>query len=878
MTCSTELLERAELLASMQGFARTGGCLLFVTGEAGIGKTALVDAFCAGLPAGTAAYRGVCDALATPRALGPLFDVARNGPAGLSRLLAAGHDRHTIFTGFLDLLGAGPSVTVVEDAHWADEATLDLLLFLGRRVVELPATVVVTYRSEEIDRHHPLRRVLGDLATARAVHRLAVPPLSEAAVTALAGPSGPDGALLHAATGGNPFFVTEALAAPGQDVPSTVRDAVLARASRLSAAARAVLDVVSLVPDRVETALLESAFAVGAEALDEGIRAGMLVLDGPAVRFRHELARRAVEADVPAAHAVGLHGRILAFLAAVDAVDPARPAFHAAAAGDSAAVLRYAPLAAERASGVGAHREAAAHYAQALSCVAHSSTSELARLWERRADACERSAWTHASSGRSGQLAEALDASARAVELWRATGDLERQAVVTARRAHLLRSAGRRAEAHDTARTAVDLLEALPPGSGQAMAYVAVARVMLIARHAPAAVALGTTAVSYAERYGETGPLGWALGVVGSASWTTDPDRAVELLTAALDAAREAGDELAVAAAFGHLGVGATEIRRYEPADRWLGEAVAWSAERDMDGVRAFVRACQARSSCEQGRWAEADAVASEVVGMDVHNPMPRALALVVVGRLRARRGEPDVATPLDRAWAIAEQLGDLPLLWQAAAARAEAAWLAGRPDAIAPLVTDTYRLAVRLEHGWAAGELGHWLSVAGAREETAGFMALPWARQIRGDSRGAAELWRQLGCPYEAASAMAGSDDLDDRLAALDELQRLGAWAPAELLSRRLREQGVRKLPRAPRQATRNNPAQLTDRQLDILALLAEGLRNADIAVRLHISPRTVDHHVSAVLAKLGVGSRLEAARWVPPSAAEDGRPAAAT
>jgi DNA-binding CsgD family transcriptional regulator len=295
-----------------------------------------------------------------------------------------------------------------------------------------------------------------------------------------------------------------------------------------------------------------------------------------------------------------------------------------------------------------------------------------------------------------------------------------------------------------------------------------------------------------------------------------------------------------------------------------------------MDGVRAFVRAGQARSLCEQGRWSEADAVAAEVAGMDVHNPVPRAFALVVAGRLRARRGEPDPAGPLDRAWAIAEQVGDLPLLWQAAAARAEAAWLAGRPDAIGSLVVDTYRLAVRLEHGWAAGELGYWLSMGRAGEEPAGFTALPWARQIRGDSRGAAQLWRQLGCPYEAASAMAGSGDADDRLAALHELQRLGAWAAAELLSRRLREQGVRKLPRAPRRTTRNNPAQLTDRQVDILALLTEGLRNADIAASLHLSPRTVDHHVSAVLAKLGVGSRVEAARWA--AAAEDERPAGAT
>ena len=334
MPDSTRLVERAVLLATMRGFAGPGGCLLFVAGEAGIGKTELVNRFCAGLPAGTAVYRGSCDALATPRALGPLLDIARIRPRGLGRLLAGGQDRHALFTAFLDLLATGPSVTVVEDAHWADEATLDLLLFVARRIGELPAMVIVTYRSEEVDRDHPLRRVLGDLATVRSVRRLTVPPLTEAAVAALAEQAGRDGAQLHAVTGGNPFFVTEALGAPADDVPATVRDAVLARASRLTGAARAVLDLVSLVPDRVEVALLEAiareSFEVGSAGLDDALRSGMLVLDVPAtVGFRHELARRAVEADVPAAHAAGLHGRILAFLAAADGVDPARLSFHA---------------------------------------------------------------------------------------------------------------------------------------------------------------------------------------------------------------------------------------------------------------------------------------------------------------------------------------------------------------------------------------------------------------------------------------------------------------------------------------------------------------------------------------------------------------------
>jgi AAA ATPase domain len=349
-----ELLEREPLLAHLRalhaGVVETGGAMVFVSGEAGIGKSALTRGFCDALPVGTAVHRGFCDALGTPRALGPLHDMARTSLAGLGRLLTGGEDRHSVFTAFLDLIGAGPSVTVIEDAHWADEATLDLLLFVGRRVGDLPATVVVTYRTEEVGRDHPLRRVLGDLASERSVHRLSVPALSEVAVVALAEPFGRDGAQLHAVTGGNPFFVTEALGAPAEHIPVTVRDAVLARASRLGVSARAILDVVALVPDRAEVTLLASVLAAETAALDDCIGSGMLVAEGPTVRFRHELARRAVEGDVPAARASQAHARILAHLVATDAVDPTRLSYHADAAGDAAAVLLYAPIAAELAS------------------------------------------------------------------------------------------------------------------------------------------------------------------------------------------------------------------------------------------------------------------------------------------------------------------------------------------------------------------------------------------------------------------------------------------------------------------------------------------------------------------------------------------------
>jgi len=885
-----ELLERDSLLAELQEFYRAAvggvGAIVFVSGEAGIGKTALTLRFCEELPAETAVHRGFCDALGTPRALGPLHDILRTSLSSLGPLLTNGHDRHTLFSAFLELLGAGPFVTVVEDAHWADEATLDLLLFVARRVIDLPGVVIVTYRSEDVDRDHPLRRLLGDLATARSVRRLSVPPLSQAAVNALAEPAGRDGAHLHAVTGGNPFFVTEALGAPTEDVPVTVRDAVLARASRLGAGARSVLDLVSLVPDQTEFAMLESIVAEqdsspGIAGVDDALRSGMLVLDGPTIGFRHELARQAVEADVPPARASLLHGRILKFLAATDTVDPARLSFHAAAAGDAAAVLQYAPIAGRLAARLGAHREAAEQFGLALSHATGAPAAERAELWECRTDACERLHWLKALASGEESLAEALEASSQAIELWRAVGNAEREVAVMARRSHMLWNAGRRVEARDVARAAEAMLEPLPPGPAPAEAYTALARVRMLS-YDTYALSLGTVAVTYAKEYGDGTTLAHAFGVVGRLHWTTNPDRAVELLTAGLAAARGAGDDLTAAATLCNLGVGAAEIRRYQLAERWLGEAVAWCTERDFDTLRDHAVSWQARCHLEQGRWAEATQTSTSALHTVADGPaagVGESLALTVVGRLRSRRGDPDAQTPLDAAWSLVANSGDIRRLWPVAAARAENAWLTGANARIEELVTTTYRLAIEAKHPWAVGELGHWLRVAGAATDPDVRVAPPYALQAAGDWAGAAQAWRELGCPYEMALALAEVDDSERRLDALHELQRCGAWPAAELLARRLREGGVRDLPRRPRRATRVNPAQLTERQLDVLDLLADGLRNADIAARLHISPKTVDHHVSAILAKVGVESRQDAARWARElGVTKDGMPQAKT
>jgi hypothetical protein len=367
-----ELLERGEffdeLEAILEAVAAGSGRIALVSGEAGIGKTTLVEGFAERHNATARLLWGACDALFTPRPLGPLYDIAPQTQGELLALLEQQAARPSIFSAVVDELQKTevPSITVIEDVHWADEATLDLLKFLGRRISRIKSMLIITYRDDEVGPDHPLRLVLGDLPH-RSVARLRLPPLSEASVNTLAQRAGRRIEGLYEVTGGNPFFVTEALASKGADIPSTVRDAVLSRAARLSPASRALLELVSVVPARTQMWLLTHTLNPDAALLEECVSSGILRYETDAIAFRHELARRSIADSLSVHRRQSLHAVVLRALVnrSSDAM-LARIVHHAAQAGDGAAVLRYAPVAARQAAALSAHRESASHYQIAL--------------------------------------------------------------------------------------------------------------------------------------------------------------------------------------------------------------------------------------------------------------------------------------------------------------------------------------------------------------------------------------------------------------------------------------------------------------------------------------------------------------------------------
>ena len=852
------LLERTDQLLALTHaldgvIAARRGAVVFVGGEAGAGKTVLLRAFCDGQRDAARILWGACDGLLTPGPLGPLFDVAEVTRGELEELVSREARPHEV-TGALvrELAGGRPTVLVLEDLHWADEATLDVLRLLARKVEGVPALVLASYRDDELDRVHPLTLVLGELATARVVTRLAIPPLSEQAVGELAAPHGIDPAELHRQTNGNPFYVTEVLAAGTDEIPHTVRDAVLARLARLSPAARRLLEAIAIATPQAEVWLLEALAPAELDRLDECLASGVIAAQADGVAFRHELARLAVEEALAPHRRVALHRAATAALAAqpVGAADPARIAHHADVARDGPAVLRFAPAAAARAASLGAHREAAAQYERVLRYADALSGEEQATLLERRAY----------EGYLTGELDAAIAAQERALRLRRAQTDPLAEGDCLRSLSRLYRFVGRIAQAAEVGLQAVARLEGLPHGRELALAYANLGHLYTTAEDAEQATIWNTRALALGEQLDDAQVLAYALINIGCVEVFTAAAQAPAQLERSLELALRAELEEHAGRAYLNLVWWPLRVRRYDVVDRHLDAGLEYCAERGMDLWRLFLVACRARLELDRGRWTQAADSAGEALRDRRTWPVPRIFALTVLGLVRARRGDPDVWPALDEALALAAPTGELQRLGPVAAARAEAAWLEGRERDVAGETDATLELAVRRHAPWVIGDLTAWRRRAGIAEPIEDAIAAPYAAALAAESGRAAELWAALGCPYEAALALAAGGDDDDVLRAFEELQRLGARPAAAIVGRRLRERGVRGLRRGPRASTRDNPAGLTAREVEVLGLVGEGLRNADIAARLFLSEKTVGHHVSAILRKLGVRTRGEA------------------
>ena len=796
-------------------------------------------------------HRGACENLATPEVLLPLRDIAR----ATGRPLDLGRDLMHHFEWLLSLLSnpARTSILVIEDLHWADTATLDLVRFLSRRIGSVRALLLITYRDDELGPRSAIRQLLGE-ATPGSVERETLKPLSLSAVTQMAVKAGRPGGEIFALTAGNPFLVTETLAAAGAVPSEAIRDATLARVARLSDAARTVLMAASIFPRQAETALVADLISVPLDAaLDECIEKGMLTLDGGVVRFRHELARRAVEESIAATQRPSLHRAVVEELKLRKDSRASEIAHHAALAGEIAALIEFSQLAAEQAARASAPREAAAHYRSMLRHRSHLDSAAMVQTLEHCAE----------QSYLMGDAANAVTFMTEAAELRRAAGDSIALGRDLTRLTRFAWISGQRAAAERYAQESIEVLKDQPEGPELAWAYSHQSQLDMLAFRIHEAIAWGEKSLALARRLNQPEIVVHALGNVGTARAEHDARVSCTELEESFDLALAAGFHDHVQRAACNLTCIYYWRRDYPPALENIEKGISHAVARELTHWEAYLRGWRAVIHSDLGDWAAAEEEAQQVSSRLSIADIYRFPALIALARVRLRRGDPDAATPLQTAGRFSATLAELQRTIYVAMTQAEQLWLSAEPvpdtSEVLALLREVHKTAEERQVSWVVEAASLWRHLLGERGLAAQGLCSPYRELLEGNWHGAAEGWRALGHPYEQAIALSLGDEAAQRQA-LDIWDRLGALPAASRLRRSMRAHGASVIPRGPIAETRAHVAGLTRRQAHVLELVGEGLTNAEIAARLCISGKTAEHHVSAIMARLGAASRREA------------------
>jgi len=865
------LVEREQPVQELLDLARNAGngrgAIALVGGEAGIGKTSVLEEMRLRASAECTVVWGGCDALFTPRALGPIHDMAESLGDEVKQLIIDGGQSSRLFAAVLRHIESlrEPTVLVFEDVHWADHATLDFLKYLGRRVSMLRTLLVMSFRDDEISSDHPLTQVLGELPSS-CTHRIALMPLTMDGVNALGASLGQVDDEIYQITGGNPFFVTELLACREdfhESVPASVKDAVGSRLNRLAIVEREFLETISVIPGSVPRHILQPLFGDGGETLAMAcVGRNLLMQDvNRSLRFRHELARLATLSRISASEQRTIHARVLDALLAVEpeaALD--RLVHHAAGALDSKRVLHYAPRAAASATAVGAHREAAAHLATALKFIDEAEPAEAAQLYED---------WAYEAGLALRINDEVLEARRHAITLWRAIGRTDKMGENLRWLSRLHWYRGEAAEATHFADEAVRVLEDTPPSSERAMAYSLRSQLHMLNDRMDEAVEWGNRALRLAAEFDNDEVRIHALNNVGTALIFRDKPEGIELLEESLELALKVGHHEHAARVYTNLAEYGVDFRNFELAERFISDGISFDTQHDLDSWTHYLVGRLAQLRMEQGRLRDAETIAAGVLKLDRLTLLMKLPALIVLARVRIRLGASDAQELGEKALQDAMATDESQYLVPALFSLVEAAWLNNRPNAAAEYLHRLVNVGATQMHPWNIGEAAVWAKRIGLElpEQFNVQLPAPCAAEIDGDFEGAASTWESLGAPYTAALCLMqkGEETTAPIIAhAIKLLEPIEARAAATKARKIARDLGLAKqMPRSRRghySAAKNHPLGLTKREQDILGLVANGATNRDISEILARSQRTVEHHVSSVLSKLNVANRMEA------------------
>lgn len=850
------LVERDTFLAQLQkqlhhAKHQEGHCVL-VSGEAGIGKSSLVKVFCDDNRDSCTVLTGLCDALFTPRPLAPLYDVADQ--LALDLTMYGDKNRSVLFTTFMQQLThiIGTTILVFEDVHWADEATFDFIKFLARRITRTKCLFILTYRDDEVHTSHPIATLPGQMA-ASTFTRLQLTPLSKPAVDGMAAEKGFKGNEVYAITGGNPFYVNEILAGYSPGVPDNVKDAIIAVYNRQQQATRNVWNILSLTPSGFEIEYLEIVEPCYADAIEQSLETKILLITDGRIHFKHELYRRAIEANLSPLAQITLNRKILQFLLSQFSINrqEERIMHHAQNANASDLIVEYGPAAAKKAASVGSHAEACKLYRTVIDHYKGQDAGTMIQFYSAYAYECYLTS----------NIKEAIVYQEKILHIFQAQNAIVQAGDCMRFLSRLNWYDGNRKNAEHWGIKAVDVLANQPASTEKAMALSNMAQLKMLADDMEPSLFWGKQAVAMAEALGNQEILSHALNNVGTVLFNTPETRTrgKELLKQSLVIALQNSYHEHAARAYTNLGSAALRASDFGFALTVLDEGIAYCEERDLDSWSTYMLQCKAKVYLETGRWDEAVVIAGRLSNISPLASIVKMGAYTILAVIQIRRhGGNEVPALLQDATALAFKANELQRILPVMTALLEFEWLTGKTFIDDDNVSLTINLVQQGGLDFEISGFAYWLYKARGRlievivQEAYNIQRVETALQ-------AANFWRHAGCPYEQALMLFEGGDNGKRQA-LAIMQQLGADAVYKKLLQQMRNDGLKSIPRGKRKTTTGNPAMLTEREIDVLRHLKTGMQDKEIAGALFISPKTVGHHISSILFKLDVNSRIKA------------------
>ena len=853
-----ELIEREAFLDRLQSRLREvsageGHCV-FVSGEAGIGKTSLVKTFCKDLRTRCAIYQGTCDALFTPRPLAPLYDILLQTRGNLPETSMNIADRTLFFTRVFNEFKNHKEISIVvfEDIHWADEATFDFIKFFARRVTQLRCLFVLTYRNNEKHANEHLKAILGHL-NRDAFTRIELPPLSKQAVDKMSAEKGYSGEDVYSVSGGNPFYVNEILANYSPGIPENIRDSVLSVYNGLDEKTKRAWKILSVLPAPFEIDYLKKMDPAFSAVIDDCIKQMILVVDKGLIAFKHELYRRTIEASLSPLERIELNKTILdLFLPGFEKSQRIEQiVHHAKNANEYDLVAQYAPLAGKKAASVGAHTEAAKLYLSAIEYYKGNDPCKLTEFYEAYAYECYLT----------NQVKTAIIYAEKALPLWEITSDAEKVGNCLRFLSRLWWFEGDRKKAETFAEQSIEVLDKLPTSKAKAMAYSNMSHLKMLSDEPADCILWGEKAIIMAKELSDDEILSHALNNVGDvlARIPASRERGIGLLQQSLKIALKYGFQEHAARAYTNLVHNGLLTKEYEFAKNVQEEGIRYCEDLGLDSWSVYMLSNKARLHLETGEWDKAYHIAANIIADEEPSTIVRVGVLDVYATIKMRRGEHGVLPLLVEANDLAFKTMELHRIIPAMVASLEYEWITGKNFIEKEALDTTISMTGSMGNIYENSAFAFWLKKARNQSIVLREVFEGYNFDHMIGNANAIATWEKAGCPYELALSLFESSNDDKRKAVLI-MQELGATAVYEKMKFELRKSGVKKIPRGARKTTQSNSAQLTARELEVLQLLNEGLQNKEIASRLFISAKTVDHHITSILYKLEVNSRAKA------------------